>query len=435
MKRRAVITGIGAVTPIGLGREEFWKSLVSGRSGIRPITRFDAGPFPVKMAGEVQDFETKRYMDARDARRLPLFAQYATAAARMAAEDAGLNISSGRRIGSCFASSIGGVNELLTNEVPAFEKHGPAGLDPRTPSTFGTHTATSAVCQVLGLDGPKASISSGCTSGMDVVAWGRQQIELGTADAVIVGCSDTSLIPFTFGVLCATHGISPDMPSPRPFDYRHNGSAISEAAGAVVIESMESARQRSAPIYAEILGYGSAGEQGDFFRMPAGDAGETAIRRALRDAGLAAEDVDAVFPLAPGLPPLDVADAKAIIAALGEHAYHIPCPAIQSMLGHPLSAASMMQVLAGSLALKYQEAPPTINYERADPECALDCVPGRSRPSRLRRLLVFSRSLSRTCTVLALGAPIHDTATMAQFTGRGRLPAQNLRGQNALTLR
>ena len=404
-RRRAVITGIGVVTPVGIGKKAFWDGLISGRQGVQPITRFDASSFAVRVAGQANDFHGEAYMDAREARRLPLFAIFGVAAARMAIEDAGLSVASENRIGACLSSSIGGCGELATEDVPAFHARGQSGVNPFHSTTFSTHSGTSAICQSLGLTGPKASIASGCTSGLDVVEWAVQQISSHMADVLVVGASDAPLFPFTFGMLCATRTVSIANPAPRPFELRHSGSAMSEGAGVVVVEELQHALNRNATIYAEVLGHGSAGDTGDFFRPSEGPVGEMAMSRALRDSGRSLEDIDCICPLAPGVPSIDVADVRSIKALFGDHAYRVPVPGIQSMLGHMVAAASIAQVAAMALAIHHQQVPPTINFEKPDPECDLDCVPNRARYSRLRSVLILARSLNRTCASVVLGAP------------------------------
>lgn len=410
-RRRAVITGIGAITPIGCGQAEVWKALTTGRSGIRPITRFDAGPFPIKVAGEIPDFDARKFMDARDERRYPLFAQFAVAAARLAVEDAGISLRNSHRIGACFGSSIGGFSELVGKDIPTFESRGPEALSPFSSSTFSVHAGTSAVCQILGLTGPKASMASGCTTGLDVVEWARGQVERGSADAVVVGASDAPLEPFTFGLLCANHLYSTSIPSPRPFDVNHSGSAISEGAGAVVVEELEHAQLRRATIYAEVLSHSTAGDPGDVFKPAPGDAAERAISEAVRLAELVPDDLDAIFPFALGLPAIDAGDVQTLRSALGDRVNHIPAPAIVSELGHMISAYTIMQVIAMALSLHHQQVPPTINFEKAAPGCEIDCVPNHMRYSRLRQVLGFARSLSKTYAAIVLGQverPLHQ---------------------------
>ena len=403
MQRHAVISGIGLVTPLGIGRQVFWTSLMAGLSGIRPITRFPAESYPMKVAGEVPDFDPKHYMDARETRRFPLVSQYAVAAAKMALEDADIQPGANNAIGACFATCISGGSDIIDDNVPAFLEKGYSTVAPWLSTNYSPHVVTANVAQILNLNGPKTTISSGCGSSMDVLEWARNRVESGAADIVVAGASDTPLFPFVFSMLCASRGYSPSTVCPRPFDHRHDGGAVSEGAGALIIEDKAHAINRGATIYAEILGYGSAGEPGDIYRAPDGSASERSMRFALADAELRPSDIDCVLPLAPGSPPIDRADCDTIRAVLGDHAYRIPVPGIEGALGHLVAASGLMQLSALALAIHHQQAPPTINFEKAAAGCDLDCVPNRGRHSRIRRAVALSRSLSRTCVSVALG--------------------------------
>jgi 3-oxoacyl-[acyl-carrier-protein] synthase II len=402
-RRRAVITGLGPVTPIGIGKETFWRSLCDGVSGIRPITFFDPAPFPVKQAGEIRDFNPAHYVGGREARRFSRFALLAIAAAQLAMEDAQFPLAERSNMGACFASSMGGGADIFTADVPEFERRGYPALSPFASTSVTTHLGTTAVCQSLGLSGPRVSYSSGCTSGMDVVEWAAKLIEEGSVTACLVGSTDAPLVPFSFGLLCATRLYTSSVPAPRPFDHRHDGSAISEGGGALVVEELEHARRRGAPIYAEVRGYGSAGETGDIFRAAEAEGAERAMLAALKDARLAPSEIDCVSPFAPGVPIVDVSDSRAIRAVFGEHAYHLAAPAIGGAVGQMLSGTSTVQLIAMAMALHHQQLPPTINFEKPAPECDLDCVPNKARFSRLRFVLAQGRSLVRTHAATILG--------------------------------
>ncbi len=411
-RRRVVITGVGAVTPIGIGRREFWSALCDGRSGARHIRSFDTSRFPCHIGAEVDGFEPGRYMDAKRAARMARFSQFAVAAARLAVTDASLATApyAPGRVGTCFGTTIGGGGDVFQREHLRFLRRGVSGVSPYSSSEFTPHATTAHVSVELGLAGPNLTISSGCATGLDVVSWGQEQILAGRADAVVVGASEAPLFEFSFASFCALPIMSERNDDPeracRPYDLHRDGIVLGEGAAALVLEDLDHARDRGADILAEVLAYGSRAEALDVLHVePDGSALADAIRAAMAAAGLTPLDLDYVSSHGNSDREYDVSETRAFKSALGPAVYNIPVSSVKSMVGQSLAAAGSMQAAAAALALRHGIVPPTINYETPDPECDLDYTPNRARRARLRRALINAHSVGGTHAVLILGAP------------------------------
>jgi len=413
-QRRVVITGIGAVAPNGIGKEAFWDGLLNGRSGIRRITHFDASEFPCQIAGEVVNFEPTAYINPHEVKRLSRVSQFALAAAKMALDDSRVQMSetSASRVGVCFGTSSGKL-EVFDTDYPAFLEHGLRGIHPLAHNQFHPHSVSSRVAMEIGAGGVCGSVATGCTSGLDALNWGYEQICQGRAAVMLVGSAEALLTRFAFASVCAAGVLSKNTlsknntapeKSPRPFDLHRDGLVLSEGAGAVVLETLEHAKARDAEIYADVLGYGTARDGSDLLRCDLSGADMARVMNiALYQAHLPLSQIDYINAHGVGLRDYDAAETAAIKATFGAHAYDMPVSSIKSMIGQPFSAGGSLQIVASCLTLQHGRIPPTINYETPDPACDLDYVPHRARAARVRALLVHAHGLGGTDSALVLG--------------------------------
>jgi 3-oxoacyl-[acyl-carrier-protein] synthase II len=410
MKRHVVITGLGVIAPNGIGKDEFWKALVEGRSGIDRITSFDTSELPCQIAGEVKGFNPTAYIPARKARQLPKVAQFAVSAAKMAAEDAHLEDIPLQRIGVAFGTSLG-KEDMFDSDHNLFLQNGFKSIKPLLAEEYTPHFSTSNIAIELGAKGPTASFSSGCTTVANAIDWGYSQIQGGYADAVVVVGSESLLFPFTFSVICASRVLSTssnDQPqkASKPFDARRDGVVLSEGGAAIILEDLNCAHNRGANIYVELLGSTQSCEAMDMRRVDLkGTALAETILTAINRAYIHMSEIDYICAHGVSTPDYDLAETNAIKLAFRERAYNIPVSSIKSMIGHPLAAATAFQVVAGCLSLRDGIIPPTINYEVPDPECDLDYVPKKARVTRLRNLLINSKGFGGSFSALVLGMP------------------------------
>jgi 3-oxoacyl-[acyl-carrier-protein] synthase II len=410
-KRGVVITGLGAIAPNGIGKEAFWQGLIQGRSGIRRITHFDATKFPSQIAGEVADFEATSYIDRREAKRMSRVSQFGVAAAKMALQDAGLEVTAqnARRVGVCFGTSAGKM-EAFESEHPPFLERGVRALHPLSFVEYPSHGVSSHISIALGASGVCESISTGCTSGLDALYLGYLQISLGRATAMVVGSVEALLSPFAFGLICASGVLSKRNGVPqaasRPFELHRDGIVLSEGAGAVVLEELAQAEERNAIIYAEVLGYATARDGTDLVRCDrSGSDMARVIESALYQSGLPKHCIDYINAHGVSLRDYDTAETNAIKTVFGRQAYNIPVSSIKSMIGQPFAAGGSLQTIASCLALQHGAIPPTINYDTPDPDCDLDYVPNRARRARVRALLVHAHGIGGTDSAIVLAKP------------------------------
>ncbi len=408
MARRVVITGLGAVTPVGVGLKAFWHALRHGIPGIDTITRFDPSPYPCQVAAEVKDFEPRQYMNPKAAATMARFAQFGVAAARMAYDDAGLaSVARASSFAVCFGNAASAAFEIQDG-IEEFARSGPHGVSPSVPFESTGHAATGHISVELGLKGQTATVASACSSGIDVVQWAYNQIAAGLARGVVAGATEAPLSTYTHATFAALGVLSrwPGAPAQalRPFDAGHDGLVMGEGAGAFVLEELDHARARGARIYAEVLGFGSASEGMHVFTVePTGAALQTAIRRALRTARLDPSDIDYVNAHGNGMPDYDRAETAAYRAVFGRQAYSVPVSSIKPMTGQSLGASGALQVVAGCFTLDQQFAPPTLNHDIPDAACDLDYVPNVGRGVRVNRLLIAAHAMGGTHSALVLG--------------------------------
>ncbi len=409
-RRRVVITGLGVVAPNGIGKEAFWANLIAGHSAVDYITAFDASLFPCKVAAEVKDFDPKDFMPARKARTMGRFSQFAVAATRLALEDAQLQITPelSEQIKVCFGTTANGTADVGEEGHIAFLRHGIQKIPRTTMVECAAHAAAGYVSIEFGIRGQALTLSSGCSTGLDVVQWGVTQIQAGKTNVALVGSSDALISPYLLGGFCALGILSsrddPPEKISRPYDRKHDGMVLADGGGAVVLEDLNHAVERNAEVYAEVLGSGNASEAGDFRKVETnGTTWARAIRDALNDSEMGPEDIDAINAHGNSIPQYDVAETNALKNSLGRQAYHIPIHSIKSMIGNPIAASGILQTISSCLTIKNSLIPPTINCESPDSDCDLDYVPNRARLARINRILLSTRSMGGACTILVLG--------------------------------
>ena len=409
--RRVVITGLGVVAPNGIGKHAFWEALVAGKSGIDEITTFDPTPFPCRVAAAVKDFNPRDFMDNKNSRDLWRFSQFALASAQMAIEDAKLILDAKNRhkVATCFGTCVNGF-ERVEESYEAVRRDGYAGLDPLTCFQYSTHAPVSHVAIELGIRGPSMTLASGCSTGLDVIKWGYDQINEGSVKAAIVGSTEAPLSPLSFSTFCAlgilAKPVSNPIRSSRPYDRTRDGLVLGEGGGALVLETLDDALDRGAPVYAEVTGYGVTSEALHLRkRDTTGSALADAIRIALQSNNLHASDIDYINAHGNSMQDNDRAETNAFKLAFGQGAYAIPISSIKSMVGQPIAASGTLQAISTALSISHGIIPPTINYKTADPHCDLDYVPNVARVSRIRQALITAHALGGTHSVLALGRP------------------------------
>jgi len=391
LRPRVVITGMGAITPLGTGLEVFWSALVAGRSGIRTIQSFDAGAFRTRIAGEVPDFEPTDYIEKKEARRMDRYAQFAVAGAGMAIKDAGIELDGLRRerAGVVIGSGIGGMHTFEEQARVLFER-GPDRVSPFFVPMMIGNMAAGQIALTYGLCGPNVTVVTACASGNHAIGDAFKVIQRGDADVIITGGTEASITPLALAGFCAMKATSVRNDSPeqasRPFDAQRDGFVMSEGCGILVLESLEHALQRGAPrIYAEVIGYGTSC---DAYHITAPDPeGLGAVRSmqaALRDAAVEPDEVDYVNAHGTSTSLNDRVETLALKSVFGPAASKLAVSSTKSMTGHLLGAAGGLEAVICALVLQRGVIPPTINYEHPDPECDLDYVPNIAREARVR---------------------------------------------------
>jgi 3-oxoacyl-[acyl-carrier-protein] synthase II len=383
--RRVVVTGVGAVTPVGNTAEEFWAALIQGKSGIGPITRFDASPLPTRIAGELKGFDPLRYMDKKDDRKFDPFLKYAIACAAMAVEDAGLNVErvDRTRFGVLVGSGIGGISTLLDTHKVLLEK-GPDRVSPFFIPMLIINMASGLISMRFGAKGPNSSVVTACATGNHAIGDAMKIIQRNDADVMIAGGSEAIIIPLTFAGFCQMKAMSTRNDDPgrasRPFDATRDGFVCGEGGGLVVLESLDHALARDARIYAEVVGYGMTGDAHHMTAPdPEADGAARAMSLALKDAGVEPSTVGYINAHGTSTPYNDKSETMAIKRVFGEHARKLAVSSTKSMTGHLLGAAGGIEAIATAFAIHHGILPPTINYETPDPDCDLDYIPNVAR--------------------------------------------------------
>lgn len=388
--KRIVITGLGAVTPIGIGKDAYWSSLLSGVSGVDRIRLFDPEAFDVQIAAEVKDFDVTRWVDRKDARRMDRFVQFGVAAALDAISDANLAITeaNAERVGVLVGSGIGGLS-TLEEQIRNLVLHGPSRISPLLIPMMIADMASGHISILTGAKGPNSTVVTACATGAHALGDSLEILRRGAADVMIAGGTEAAITATGvagFGnmkAMTSKFNTNPTRAS-RPFDAARDGFVIGEGAGVVVLETLEHAQARGARIYCELAGYGMSG---DAYHMtqpaPGGEGVARAMRAALADAGVTPEQVGYVNAHGTSTPLNDKNETAALKEVFGEHAYRLAVSSTKSMTGHLLGGAGGIEAVAASLALHTGTLPPTINYENPDPDCDLDYVPGKARASQV----------------------------------------------------
>ncbi|MDF2502418.1 MAG: fabF [Anaerosporomusa subterranea] len=390
MKKRVVITGLGAVTPLGIGTDIFWKSLLEGKSGIARITRFDPSDYATQIAGEVKDFDPTNYIDKKEAKRMDRCTQFAITASKMALEDSRLDLEQEdlTRIGTIIGTGIGGMDTLHDQYKTLFEK-GPGRISPFFVPMMIANMPAGQTSITFGLQGPCTCVVTACATGTNSIGDAFKIIQRGDADVMVAGGTEAAVSPAAVAGFCAMKAMSTRNSEPekasRPFDKDRDGFIMGEGAGVIVIESLEHAIARGARIYAEIAGYGS---NADAFHItapaPEGAQAAKCMAMALADAGIKPEDVDYINAHGTSTPLNDKNESLAIKSLFGDHAKKLSVSSIKSMTGHLLGAAGGIEAVATALTVLNDIMPPTINYDNPDPELDLDYVPNQAKEKKVR---------------------------------------------------
>ncbi|TQR25837.1 beta-ketoacyl-ACP synthase II [Bacillus safensis] len=395
-KKRVVVTGLGALTPLGNDVESTWKNALAGVSGVGPITRVDSSEYTAKVAAELKDFNIEDYMEKKEARKMARFTQYAVVAAQKALEDSRLEITDeiAPRVGVWVGSGIGGL-ETFEEQFEVYSNKGARRVSPFFVPMMIPDMATGQISIALGAKGVNSCTVTACATGTNSIGDAFKVIQRGDADAMITGGTEAPLTKMSFAGFCANKALStnpdPDTAS-RPFDKNRDGFVMGEGAGIIVLEELEHALKRGATIYAEIVGYGSTGDAYHITApAPNGEGGVRAMQEAIRDAGLSVEEIDYINAHGTSTPYNDKFETMAIKEVFGEHANQLAISSTKSMTGHLLGAAGGVEAIFSVLAIKDSVIPPTINLETPDEECDLDYVANEARSKEVQ--VALSNSL------------------------------------------
>ncbi len=406
-RRRVVVTGVGLVCPVGNAVDEAWSALVAGKSGIGPITLFDASTFPTRIAGEVKGFHPEKFMDRKEVRHNDRFIHFAVAAADMAFADAGLDMAreDPERVGAIVGSGLGGL-ATIEDTHRIFVERGVRKISPFFVPSLIVNLAPGQITLRHGLKGPSFSPVSACATGNHSIGEAALYIERGTADVMVAGGAEATITPLGIGGFCAARALSERNDAPekasRPFDKGRDGFVPGEGSGILILEELEHARRRGARIYAELAGYGATS---DAYHVtspaPEGEGGQRAMRMALKDAALSPEAVGYVNAHGTSTPAGDVAECQAIAKVFGEHARKgLMVSSTKSMIGHLLGGAGGAEGVVTVLSLFRGVLHPTINVDEQDPECALDVIPNQAREVRIDAAMSNSFGFGGTNAVL-----------------------------------
>lgn len=408
IEERVVITGLGAITPLGLSVEETWQGLIAGRSGIGRVTRFDPSDYPTQILGEVKGFKPRDYMDPKKAKRMARFSQLAVAATKMALEDAGLAIDeeNNEEVGVLLGNAIGGIDETEKACRIMFERGG-MRISPFYVVMMPSNLAAFQVAYIYGIKGYSSTISTACAAGTQAIGEAAEVIRRGKAKAMVTGGAEGGVCELALAVFCVGRAYSTRNDEPeracRPFDKDRDGFIGGEGSGILILESLKHALERGARIYAEVLGYGASNDAYHLIAPdPEGAGAARAIRWALEDAGVEPSEVDYINAHGTGTLLGDVSETLAIKKVFGDHAYRVPISSTKSMIGHLWGAAGAVEAIACICTIRDNLIHPTINYETPDPDCDLDYVPNQARRAQVDIVLSNSFGLGgqNACVVL-----------------------------------
>jgi len=385
-KRRVVVTGLGLLSPVGCTVSSAWEAILAGRSGIGPITQFDASSFPVRFIGGLRDFDIGQYLSPKDARRMDPFMQYGVAAGMQAIADSGIQFGeeNRERAGLVFGAGIGGLSTIEENSARYLEGHSHRKISPMFIPSSIINMISGHLSIHYGIHGPNLAVVTACTTSTHAIGIGMRTIQYGDADVIVAGGAEMAQTPLAVGAFCQAKAVSTRNDAPeqasRPWDRNRDGFVMADGAGAVVLEEYEHARARGANIYAEVTGFGMSGDAYHITAPPEdGDGARRSMQNALRDAGCNPEEVQYVNAHATSTVLGDLAETIAIKRAFGDHARRLAVSSTKSMTGHLLGAAGVAEAIFSILAIRDQVAPPTINLDDPDDGCDLDYVPHRAR--------------------------------------------------------
>ncbi len=400
-KRKVVITGLGIVSPIGSTKEEFWNSILAGKSGVARVTCFDPSYFSSHIAAEVKNFDPTPYISPKELKRMDRFVQFAVCASKMAVSDAMLDLEKEdrNRVGVDIGSGIGGLHTIEEQVIAYLQRgpeKGPSKITPFLIPMLTVNMPSAMVSIALGAKGPNSAVATACASGNHAIGDAFRIIQRGEADVMVTGGAEGAITHMGFGGFCALRALSTRNDDPehasRPFDKERDGFVMAEGAGTIILEEMERAISRKASIYAEIIGYGMSG---DAYHMtapdPEGDGAARCMKAAIDDAGVMPEEVDYINAHGTSTQLNDKVETAAIKKVFGKHAYKLAVSSTKSMTGHMLGAAGGAEMIATVLGIKEGIIPPTTNYEVPDPECDLDYVPNKYRTKQIN--IAISNSL------------------------------------------
>ncbi|SNB45640.1 beta-ketoacyl-ACP synthase II [Geobacter sp. DSM 9736] len=404
--RRVVVTGVGVVSPLGTGNQKNWNAVIAGKSGIGPITRFDASEMPVKIAGEVRDFIAEDFIDKKEVKKMDLFIQYSMAAAHFAMEDSGLQVTeeNAERVGVLVGAGLGGLT-TIEKYHSALQEGGYKKISPFFIPMLIINLAPGHISMKYGAKGPNVSSVSACATGTHSIGDAYHIIKRGDADAMIAGGTESTVTPLGIGGFAVMKALSTRNDDPtaasRPFEKNRDGFILAEGAGIIVLEEYESAKKRGAKIYGEVVGYGMTG---DAYHLtapaPGGEGAARCIKMALNGAGINPEQVTYINAHGTSTPFNDLNETLAIKAVFGDHAKKLMVSSTKSMTGHLLGAAGGVEAALTLMAMDKGIVPPTINYEEPDPECDLDYVPNTAREAKIEYALSNSFGFGGTNATL-----------------------------------
>jgi 3-oxoacyl-[acyl-carrier-protein] synthase II len=408
MTRRVVVTGIGLVSPLGNTRQENWDAVLAGKSGIGPITRFDASNFTVRIAGEVKNFDPVNFIEKKEIKKMDRFIHYAIAAADEALADSGLKITpeNADRVGTIVGAGMGGLDFISTNDQICRQK-GPQRVSAFFIAACIINLAPGQISIRTGAKGPNYAPVSACATGTHSVGEAYHIIKRGDADAIITGGAESTITPVAVAGFSNMNALSTRNDAPekasRPFDTERDGFIMSEGSGILILEELTHAQKRGAKIYAEVVGFGMNSDAYHIAApMPDGSAAAKCMRLALQSAGIQPEEVDYINAHGTSTPANDAMETAGIKLAFGGHAPKLMVSSTKSMTGHMLGAAGAVEAALTALTLHHQIAPPTINYEHPDPVCDLDFVPNQARPARINIGISNSFGFGSTNACVAL---------------------------------
>ena len=406
--QRVVVTGLGAITPIGNDVSSYWEGLSTARNGVAGITLFDASRHACRFAAEVKDFDPSGWLELKESKRWDRFCQFGVIAAKQAVAHAGLTIdeSNQHRVGTAIGSGVGGLL-MMETQAHVLKDRGPDRVSPFCVPMMIPNMATGLTAIALGAKGPSSAVATACAAGSNAIGDAYRLIQMGLADVMVAGGAESAITPLGVAGFASAKALSfrNDDPSTasRPFDAERNGFVIGEGAGVIVLESLEHARARGAQILAEVVGYGMTCDAHHITSpTPGGVGGAEAMRLALKDARLEPEAVDYVNAHGTSTQANDSNETSAIKSALGDRAYRIPVSSTKSMTGHLLGGSGGIEAVAAVLAIEHNLVPPTINYQNPDPACDLDVVPNQAREHTLNVVLSNSFGFGGHNVCLAL---------------------------------